>query len=79
MVIPAELVAEIDRIVGKRRRSGFLVQAAAQELKRLRLLHALDRAAGSWKDREHPELAQGAAAWIRTQRRADERRRRMPR
>lgn len=74
IVIPSALVAEIDSMVGKRGRSKFLSEAASREVKRLRLLKALDRAAGSWKDKDHPELKRGAAAWIRKLRREDERR-----
>ncbi len=66
VVIPSELVAQIDSLVGRRGRSRFLVAAAAQELRRLRQLKALKAAAGCWKDRDHPELAAGAAKWVRT-------------
>lgn len=65
IVIPDSLAVEIDRVVGKRSRSKFLAEAAAHELKRLKALRALDRATGSWKDQDHPELSKGAAAWIR--------------
>ena len=66
IVIPQQLVAEIDTLVGKRRRSTFLTQAAEKELMRLRQLKALEAAAGSWKDKEHPELKRGAAKWVDT-------------
>lgn len=74
IVIPAVLAGEIDRVVGKRGRSGFLAEAARKELKRLRLLKALERAGGSWKDRDHPELSKGAAQWVERLRKQDERR-----
>lgn len=74
IVIPRPLVGEIDRLVGKRGRSRFLSEAAWREVKRLRALQALERAAGAWKDQDHPELKGGAAAWIRKLRREDERR-----
>jgi hypothetical protein len=64
IVISAELAGEIERVVGRRGRSNFLAQAARRELKRLRLLKALESAAGSWKDRDHPELKKGAAKWV---------------
>lgn len=73
VVIAEELVSEIDRLVGKRGRSRFLSQAAERELKRLRMLKALERAAGSWKDEHHPELKKGAARWVAELRRLDER------
>jgi hypothetical protein len=74
IVIPENLAREIDRVVGKRGRSKFLTQAAEQELKRLRMLQALQRAAGSWKDKDHPELRGGAARWVAKLRKLDERR-----
>jgi dethiobiotin synthetase len=65
IVIPQHLVAEIDTIVGKRGRSAFLTQAAEKELMRLRQIKALESAAGSWKDKDHPELKGGAAQWVK--------------
>ena len=74
IVIPQQLVAEIDTVVGKRGRSAFLAQAAQKELMRLRQLKALKAAAGSWKEKDHPELKQGAAQWVEKLRRQDEKR-----
>ena len=71
IVIPAMLAAEIDRLVGKRRRSSFLTQAALREVKRLRILRALRRARGAWKTEDHPELKHGAAAWVDKLRRSE--------
>ena len=69
IVIPQQLVAEIDTLVGKRSRSTFLTQAAEKELMRLRQINALEGAAGAWKDKDHPELKQGAAKWVKKLRR----------
>ena len=74
IVIPEHIVAEIDTLVGKRRRSAFITEIAERELKRRRQMQALEAAAGSWKDKDHPELKQGAAKWIAKLRRQDERR-----
>jgi hypothetical protein len=74
IVIPEELAAEIDSLVGKRKRSQFLTRAAWNEVRRLHALSALERAAGSWKDSDHPELKQGAASWVRKLRRFEDRR-----
>ncbi len=74
IVIPQQLVAEIDTLVGKRGRGVFLTQAAEKELMRLRQLKALEAAAGSWKDKDHPELKHGAAKWVDKLRRQDEKR-----
>lgn len=45
--LPDSLMAEIDRLVGPRGRSGFLARAAQNELKRERLRTALDAARGA--------------------------------
>lgn len=67
IVIPEDLVQSIDALVGKRKRSKFITEAAKKELSRLRLLRALDKAKGSWSNRDHPELARkgGAYKWVR--------------
>jgi hypothetical protein len=65
IVIPQQLVNEIDNVVGKRGRSTFLTQAAEKELVRLRQIKALETAAGTWRDQDHPELKQGAAKWVK--------------
>ena len=66
VVIPEEVVSAIDAVVGARGRSRFLVQAAERELRRIAQAGALDRAAGAWKVADHPELANGAAAWVKS-------------
>jgi metal-responsive CopG/Arc/MetJ family transcriptional regulator len=74
IVIPDSLVSEIDRLVGKRSRSEFLTQAAERELRRLQQIKVLEGVAGSWKDKDHPELKAGAAKWVRELRKENERR-----
>ena len=74
IVIPEQLVVRIDTLVGKRGRSKFLAHAAEKELMRLRQIKALEAAAGSWKDVDHPELKGGAAKWVEKLRRQDEQR-----
>src|ERR1022692_81406 len=74
IVIPQELVTEIDNLVGRRGRSSFFSGAAEKELVRLRQIKALEAAAGAWKDKDHPELKQGAAKWVKKLRREYDRR-----
>ena len=73
MVLSEELVKEIDRVVGRRQRSSFLMQAAERELMRRRQLKALDELA-AWDEKQHPELKQGAAQYVRKLRREYEQR-----
>jgi hypothetical protein len=74
VVIPEQLVKEIDTLVGSRQRSSFLTQAAERELMRLRQLKSLDTSAGAWKDSDHPELKAGSAKWVKKVRQENERR-----
>ena len=73
VVIPEQLVKDIDNLVGSRRRSTFLTQAAEREVMRLRQIRALDEVI-PWNDKDHPELKQGAAKWVRKLRQGTERR-----
>jgi hypothetical protein len=76
VVLPTELVAEIDALVGARQRSRFIAQAAEQRLEHERLLRALEAGFGAWKDEDHPELngPEGTEGWVRQLREEDDRR-----
>ena len=74
IVIPEQLAEEIDTLVGKRGRSSFLTEAAWKEVRRLRMLNALEDASGAWRDKDHPELRGGAAKYIEKIRKEDEKR-----
>jgi hypothetical protein len=65
VVLSEDLVREIDKIAGARGRSAFLADLAEREIKRQRLLNLFKREEPVWKDEDHPELEQGAAAWVR--------------
>jgi hypothetical protein len=66
--LPDDLVSEIDKIAGSRGRSAFLADLARREIKRRRLLELFKRKEPIWKDKDHPELKGGAAAWVREMR-----------
>jgi len=68
-----ELVAELDRQVGRRQRSAFIAAAVRRSLEDLRRREALEAAFGSIPDTGH-EWDADPAAWVRAQRRADPRR-----
>jgi hypothetical protein len=65
ILLPQDLVEEIDSIVGPRGRSAFLVETAREAVRRRKLLRFLESDTPAWKDADHPELARGAAAWVR--------------
>lgn len=56
VILPEELLLEIDRIAGMRRRSTFLADAAREKLTRMHFERAASMAFGSWKDEDHPDL-----------------------
>jgi hypothetical protein len=66
IVLPEELIEEIDAAVGPRGRSAFLVETARAELRRRRLLAFLNDDQPAWQAEDHPELAAGSAAWVRS-------------
>jgi metal-responsive CopG/Arc/MetJ family transcriptional regulator len=73
ILLPEDLIAEIDALVGPRGRSAFLAETARAELRRRNLLSVLESPEPAWKDENHPELAQGTAAWVHQQREREER------
>ena len=68
VVLPRDLVADIDKLLGKRGRTTFLIQVARDEVQRLQQRVALRAAKGAWKDEDHPELKDGSAAWVQEMR-----------
>ena len=64
VVLPEELVTQIDRIVGSRGRSSFLAELARREHKRRHLLEVFKNEEPIWKEEDHPELKDGAADWV---------------
>jgi hypothetical protein len=63
--IPADLLADIETLVGKGKRSGLITEILRREVKRLLLLQILDGDQPIWKKEDHPELKDGAYAWVR--------------
>ena len=74
VVLPEDLVREIDSMVGSRGRSNFLVETAREAIRRRKLLQFLESDEQVWKDADHPELSAGSVAWVRKIRRESERR-----
>jgi hypothetical protein len=74
IILPQELVEEIDAVVGPRGRSAFLVETARAELRRRRLLTFLRDDQPAWHEKDHPELSRGGGAWVKRIRSAGEKR-----
>lgn len=74
ILIPADLLREIDAIVGPRGRSAFLLETAREEVRRRKLLRFLESEGPAWREQDHPELQEGSASWVRKLRAESERR-----
>lgn len=62
--IPDDLANEIDHLAGGGHRSAFAISILWREIRRNKQLAALRATSGCWKSEDHPELSQGAAAYI---------------
>jgi hypothetical protein len=69
ILLPQDLIKEIDSIVGPRRRSAFLVETARDAVRRTKLLRFLENDAPSDRDADLVEPADSAARWVRQLRR----------
>ena len=56
VVLPKDLLQEIGRVVGSKKRSEFLAEAAREKLKRVKLEKGIVRAAGLWTEERYPEF-----------------------
>jgi hypothetical protein len=54
---PKPLLDDLRKYVPARKRSAVMVEAIGKEVERLKVLAALERTAGAWKDENYPELA----------------------
>ena len=69
LLLPKELVAEVDQVAGPRGRSRYVAEALAAHLRRDRLKAAVAATAGAWKD--HPLFPdrESVVEWVRERRR----------
>ena len=65
ILLPDDLLRDIDALVGPRGRSSFLVETARREVRRQKLLHFLESKNAAWNEKDHPELDGGAIGWVR--------------
>ena len=74
LILPEELLREIDSLVGRRKRSRFVEKAVREKLKREKLISALEKTAGVLSPEEHPEWAtlDKVAEWVKESRQRDE-------
>jgi len=59
LVLPREILEEVDKITGKRKRSFFIEEATREKLEKERFLRTLEETKGAWSDHSHPDLKKG--------------------
>ena len=69
VLLPDDLVREIDALVGPRGRSAFLVETARSEVRRQKLLKVLESEEPFWKNEGD---SADSAAWVRNLRQESE-------
>jgi hypothetical protein len=67
LMLPPELVAEVDRIAGPRNRSRYVAEAVQARVRRDHLKEVWDRSFGILKKEDHPEWATSdmVVEWVR--------------
>lgn len=74
ILVPRDLVEEVDRIAGQRKRSEFFVEAVQEKLLRERQKEALAATAGALAGSHHPEweTPEKTSQWVHDRRRAED-------
>ncbi|MFZ5596417.1 MAG: hypothetical protein ACOY31_05325 [Bacillota bacterium] len=75
--LPVDLLSDLDKYVGKRQRSKFVIQATKKELIKLKQKKALQSASGIFNDKDYPQFAgeEDVSSWVRKLREETEARR----
>jgi len=71
---PKKVADQLSSLIPAGKRSKLVVEATRKELQRIKVLKVLDRTAGAWTDRNHPDLKkiEDVKAWVRNLRQSDE-------
>lgn len=56
VVFPEDMLKVLDKIVPRKKRSEFIVQAIQKEVERIYFGEILKEVAGAWSDENHPDL-----------------------
>jgi predicted transcriptional regulator len=73
IVLPEELLNEVDKLTGKRKRSQFVEEAIKEKLARERQKHALIASVGVLNPADYPDwdTPEKVSAWVRASRQVD--------
>ncbi len=70
LLLPKDLVAEVDHFAGARGRSRYVAEALRARLRRDRLKEVVESTAGAWSSSAYPEFATSemVVEWVRARR-----------
>lgn len=68
LLLPRELVDEVDRFAGPRGRSRYVAEALADRLRRDRLREIVEATAGAWEGHPLFPTPESVVAWVRERR-----------
>jgi hypothetical protein len=68
LLLPKELVEEVDRYAGPRGRSRYVAEALAARLRRDRLREVARRTVGAWATHPAFPTSESVVAWVRERR-----------
>jgi hypothetical protein len=71
-VIPEEMLAALDKLVGKGKRNSLVIEILGHEIRRRRLMQILGDEKPILKSEDHPEWKDGSYAWVRQMREGDD-------
>jgi predicted transcriptional regulator len=71
LLLPKELVDEIDHFAGERGRSRYVTQALRAQVRRDRLREVVEQTAGAWADNPLWKDSEDVVNWVRTLRAED--------
>ena len=75
VALPAELIREVDGIMGEQRRNEFVAELIRTALHHHKIMRSLAEQGPVWKDENHPELVElGTEGWVRSLRNETEER-----
>ena len=69
LLLPQDLVNEVDHFAGPRGRSRYVAEALEMRLKRDRLREAIEASAGVWRDHPLFPTDESVVEWVRAGRR----------
>lgn len=64
ITMPEALALELDKLAGHKNRSAYAIDVLWRDVRRNKQREALRLSSGAWKAEDHPELADGGAAYV---------------